>query len=60
MDEPEPNAHTLTLLFHRFLSDDEWRQVWAVVHAAPFVVELVANAVVEPPDELQRRQHEIE
>jgi hypothetical protein len=46
----EVNAHTLTLLFHRFLSEREWREVVEIMRTVPYVVELQMNAVVESPD----------
>jgi hypothetical protein len=49
MDE-EPTAHTLTLLFHRFLSEREWREVIELVRTTPYVVELRADAVYEPSE----------
>lgn len=51
-----PNAHTLTLKFHRFLSEVEWRAVVEHVRTAPFLVELEANAVQETPEELARER----
>ena len=41
------NAHTLTLEFHRLLSESEWRTVVEAVRHAPYVQSLRANAVVE-------------
>lgn len=58
MVPPDVTAHTLTLKFHRFLTDTEWRQVIAVARTVPFVVELEANAVIESPEELARRRPE--
>ena len=53
---PEPvNAHSLTLKFHRFLSQDEWRKVARAVDLfVPFVQEMDANAVTETAEELAR------
>lgn len=50
------NAHTLTVKFHRFLSEAEWRAVVAWARQIPYVQELVANAVEETPAELARGQ----
>lgn len=56
--EPAPapadgvNAHTLTLLFHRFLSEREWREVAEIVRTVPYVVELRMDAVSESPEQL--------
>lgn len=52
----EVNAHTLTLKFHRFLSEVEWCEVLAVVRRVPHVVELEANAVEETPEQIARRR----
>ena len=47
----EPTAHTLTLLFHRFLSQNEWRDVIeAVQRYVPYIQKLRAEAVYEPPE----------
>jgi hypothetical protein len=47
------NAHTLTVAFNRFLSEDEWRQVVEAARLLPFAEGLTANAVSisikEPP-----------
>jgi hypothetical protein len=51
--ETEPTAHTLTLLFHRFLSPREWQDVIEHVQTTtPYVVELRADAVYEPPEQI--------
>jgi hypothetical protein len=47
-----PNAHTLTLKFHRLLTEAEWRTLVNATRAVPFARELVANVVwesAEPP-----------
>lgn len=44
---PAVNAHTLTLQFGRFLSEDEWREVAQLARALPYVKGLRANAVLE-------------
>jgi len=51
-----PNAHTLTLKFHRFLSEDEWRAVIEAARRVPHMVELEAHAVQETDEELGRRK----
>lgn len=52
-----PNAHTLTVKFHRFLSAEEWSAVVAAaVRHVPYVQDVEANAVIESPDELARRR----
>jgi hypothetical protein len=51
-----PNAHTLTLVFHRLLDEEEWRAVVTAARRVPLVQELVAQAVVETPEELARRR----
>src|SRR6187431_1481283 len=43
------NAHTLTLVFHRFLSQDEWREVVEAAQRLPYVQELRADSVRESP-----------
>jgi hypothetical protein len=48
----EPTAHTLTLLFHRFLNEREWRDVIAIARTIPYAVELRADAVPERPEQL--------
>jgi hypothetical protein len=51
----EPTAHELTLLFHRFLTEREWREVVdAVRRSVPYVAELRADAVHESPELLER------
>lgn len=44
------NAHALTLQFHRFLSEDEWRNVAELAWKLPHVKDLRADAVIETPD----------
>jgi hypothetical protein len=43
--EADVNAHSLTLEFRRFLSDDEWRDIVTRVRALPYIQALTANAV---------------
>jgi hypothetical protein len=50
------NAHTLTLKFHRFLTEEEWRAVIDAARQVPFAQEMEANAVDESPEELARRR----
>lgn len=49
------NAHTLTLKFHRFLSQEEWQKVAKAVELfVPFVQGMDANAVTESAEDLAR------
>ena len=41
------NAHTLTLVFHRLLSEAEWREVVVQARTVPYVKELQADAVYD-------------
>jgi hypothetical protein len=43
------------LLFHRFLSEQEWQDVLQRARTVPHVVELRADAVHESSEELARR-----
>ncbi len=58
IETDRPNAHTLTLLFHRFLDEEEWRLVLMAVRSVPFVQEKVASVVMELPEKLLRRRDE--
>lgn len=51
--ETEPNAHTLTLQFGRFLSESEWCSVLEQARLIPWVRGLEANAVTIPTPETQ-------
>lgn len=53
---PAVNAHTLTLQFGRFLSEDEWREVAQLARALPYVKGLQANAVVEDGSDTEGRE----
>jgi DNA-binding FadR family transcriptional regulator len=46
-----PNAHTLTLKFHRLLTEAEWRTVVNATREVPFAKELVSNVVWEATGE---------
>jgi hypothetical protein len=50
-----PNAHTLTIKFHRFLTETEWPTVVNATREVPFVQELVANVVWESDEEREER-----
>lgn len=46
--EQRYNAHTLTILFHRFLSQKEWHEViQAIREHVPYAKELRADVVYE-------------
>jgi hypothetical protein len=50
--EDDLNAHTLTVLFHRLLSEREWQAVAAIMRTVPYAVEIRMNAVHESPEQL--------
>ena len=45
--EQKPTAHTLTLEFGRFLSQEEWREVAAKAWTVPHVQRIRGDAVAE-------------
>lgn len=53
-----PNAHVMTLKFHRFLTEVEWRVVAEAARLLPLVAEIEGHAVIETPEELARRRSE--
>jgi hypothetical protein len=54
------NAITLTLVFHRLLSEAEWREVVVQARTVPYVKELQADAVYDEKAATSEASHEPE